>query len=343
MIEVVPMLDKATVFKQKLLDYEQEIQKTTYLLANDQPISDDLYQRLYAKAVSVVYLAHDLLSEKSDLPKKEQQDLAKLMKDKILPYVLQTGTASRFSTKPLGYAGDYLTLEKIYQDIETGSTPIGKVVDRMHLDAPTSIVVRNRRKLIGDKLYDLFKNQKNTTDIPMNILCIASGSAREIFDLYQNITQHNTFKINDLKTILLDFDKHALDFCKTWRDENDWSSSITLVQETILNLMTSRSKIQIAPQDVVYSMGLIDYFQEKHVIKLLDFIHSILKPNGIVILGNFHSKNIYKEYLDEVVAWKLIHRTEADMHRMFMASKFKKTGAIFFEGEGLNMFIQVRK
>jgi SAM-dependent methyltransferase len=236
-----------------------------------------------------------------------------------------------------------LTLEKIYQDIETGSTPIGKVVDRMHLDAPTSIVVRNRRKLIGDKLYDLFKNQKNTTDIPMNILCIASGSAREIFDLYQNITQHNTFKINDLKTILLDFDKHALDFCKTWRDENNWSSSITLVQETILNLMTRRSKIQIEPQDVVYSMGLIDYFQEKHVIKLLDFIHSILKPNGIVILGNFHSKNIYKEYLDEVVAWKLIHRTEADMHRMFMASKFQKTGAIFFEGEGLNMFVQVRK
>jgi extracellular factor (EF) 3-hydroxypalmitic acid methyl ester biosynthesis protein len=343
MIEVIPMLDKATIFKQKLLDYEQEIQNTAQLLANDQPISSDLYNRLYAKAVAVVYLAHDLLSEKANLPKEAKQNLANCMRDKILPYVLQTGTASRFSTKPLGYAGDYLTLENIYRNIETGSTPIGIVVDRMHLDAPTSIVVRNRRKLIGDKLYDLFGNQKPTTDAPIQILCIASGSAREIFDLYQTITHHNTFKINDLKTILLDFDKHALDFCKDWRDENGWTSQISLVQETILNLITGRSKVQIAPQDVVYSMGLIDYFQEKHVIKLLDFIHSILKPNGTVILGNFHSRNIYKEYLDEVVAWKLIHRTEADMHRMFMASKFRKTGEIFFEGEGLNMFIQVRK
>jgi extracellular factor (EF) 3-hydroxypalmitic acid methyl ester biosynthesis protein len=343
MTEVIPMLEKAAIFKQKLSDYEQAIQNTAQLLADDQPLNNDLYQYLYSKAVTVVYLAHDLLSEKSDLPKEEKLYLAKLMKDKILPYILQTGTASRFCTKPLGYAGDYLTLENIYRNVETGSTPIGIVVDRMHLDAPTSIVVRNRRKLIGDKLYELFQKQQPTEDAPMTMLCIASGSAREVYDLYENICNQNALKINALKTILLDFDKEALEFCGNWRDEKGWTAQISLVQETILNLIIGRSKVQILPQDVVYSIGLIDYFQEKHVIKLLNFIHSILKPNGTVILGNFHSKNIYKEYLDEVVDWKLIHRTEADMQRMFMSSKFQKTGDIFFEGEGLNMFIQVRK
>jgi SAM-dependent methyltransferase len=343
MTEVIPILEKAALFKQKLSDYEKAIQNTTQLLAEGKPLTQDLYAYLYSKAVAVVYLAHDLLSEKSDLPKEEKLYWAKWMKDKILPYVLQTGTASRFCTKPLGYAGDYLTLENIYRNVETGSTPIGIVVDRMHLDAPTSIVVRNRRKLIGDKLYDLFKKQQPTEQVPMTLLCIASGSAREVFDLYQNIDNHNSFNINSLKTILLDFDKEALNFCGNWRDEEGWTEHISLVQETILNLIIGRSKVQIIPQDVVYSIGLIDYFQEKHVIKLLNFIYSILKPNGSVILGNFHSKNIYKEYLDEVVDWKLIHRTETDMHRMFMASKFQKTGDIFFEGEGLNMFIQVRK
>jgi extracellular factor (EF) 3-hydroxypalmitic acid methyl ester biosynthesis protein len=343
MTEVIPMLEKATLFKQKLSDYEQEIQNTIQLLADDKPLSNDFYKYLYSKATAVVYLAHDLLSEKSDLPKDEKLYLAKLMKDKILPYVLQTGTASRFCTKPLGYAGDYLTLENIYRNVETGSTPIGIVVDRMHLDAPTSIVVRNRRKLIGDKLYELFEKQQPTADEPMTMLCIASGSAREVYDLYETIYNQNDLKINALKTILLDFDKEALGFCGNWRDEKGWTEPISLVQETILNLIIGRSKVQILPQDVVYSIGLIDYFQEKHVIKLLNFIYSILKPNGTVILGNFHSKNIYKEYLDEVVDWKLIHRTEADMQRMFMASKFQKTGTIFFEGEGLNMFIQVHK
>ena len=91
-------------------------------------------------------------------------------------------------------------------------------------------------------------------------------------------------------------------------------------------------------------MGLIDYFKDRFVIALLDYIYELLKPGGKVILGNFHSNNPAKAFLDHILEWKLIHRTEEDMNRLFAASKFKKpcTG-IAFEESGVNLFASCSK
>jgi hypothetical protein len=36
---------------------------------------------------------------------------------------------------------------------------------------------------------------------------------------------------------------------------------------------------------LVYSIGLIDYFSDRFVVSLLDYIHGLLKPGGSAILG----------------------------------------------------------
>ena len=46
---------------------------------------------------------------------------------------------------------------------------------------------------------------------------------------------------------------------------------------------------------------------------------------GRVILGNFHPNNYCKELMDYVLEWRLIHRSEEDMHRLFTYSAFGRS------------------
>jgi extracellular factor (EF) 3-hydroxypalmitic acid methyl ester biosynthesis protein len=71
----------------------------------------------------------------------------------------------------------------------------------------------------------------------------------------------------------------------------------------------------------------------------LTWIHERLAPGGKVVLGNFHPRNPDRAFMDYVLDWRLIHRDEQDMNRMFQASKFKAPCSdIKFEGEGINLF-----
>jgi hypothetical protein len=97
--------------------------------------------------------------------------------------------------------------------------------------------------------------------------------------------------------------------------------------------------LDLKDQHLVYSLGLIDYFADQFVIALLNWIHGCLASRGKVILGNFHSQNPDRAFMDLVVDWKLIHRSEEDMHRLFQASKFARSCTeIRYEQEGINLF-----
>ena len=73
-------------------------------------------------------------------------------------------------------------------------------------------------------------------------------------------------------------------------------------------------------------------------------IYGLLRPNGRVILGNFHTDNPCKALMDHVLDWKLIHRSEDDMDRLFRASAFGRGATrIFFEDQRINLFAECRK
>ena len=91
----------------------------------------------------------------------------------------------------------------------------------------------------------------------------------------------------------------------------------------------------------MYSIGLIDYFEDRFVIALLNYAHQILGKGGRVILGNFHPSSIGKAFMDHILDWKLIHRTEDDMNRIFAASRFgEPCTRIEYEAERVNLFAE---
>ena len=100
-------------------------------------------------------------------------------------------------------------------------------------------------------------------------------------------------------------------------------SQIDPIFGNLVRLATGRENLDIAEQDLAYSLGLTDYFNDKFTLKLINLIFGILKVGGKIILGNFHPRNTTKALMDHVLNWKLVHRTEEDMNRLFSQSLFQ--------------------
>ena len=142
----------------------------------------------------------------------------------------------------------------------------------------------------------------------------------------------------------MDIDLHALAFVDEIRSRQKLGDRITLVNENLIALYLGRGKTRVEPQDLIYSIGLIDYLNDKLVGKLLQYAYENLAPGGRVILGNFHPLNPARESMNSMLEWDLIHRTGEDMHALVQASAFRsRCSRILFEHEGIDLFAECVK
>ncbi len=299
-------------------------------------IPDGRFTRFLAEAGELMMALHNVLGTASPLPEAQRALLGAELQHEMLPYVLTTETAERFYSKPRGYAGDYLAIHYIYQNQARGTGRMGPIVDRMFLETPPSRAVRNRRTLLANEIADTVLGKNGSTT---RVMCLASGPATEVFDAFERVPDPAK-----LKATLLDIDLQALAFVDDLRSRRKLTNQITLVNENLIALFLGRTRVNVEPQDLIYSIGLIDYLNDKLVGKLLQFVFANLAPGGRVILGNFHPKNPAKEFMDYVLEWNLIHRTEEDMDRLFRESPFQRPSTrIQFEAEGINLFAECVK
>ncbi len=305
-------------------------------LRRDDGISREMTERVQSEFINLYQALNIEIGEETGETDSIKSDLGLWAQREVLPYLLMTQSAERAYSKPRGYAGDYLTIDYIYRNLPNGTGRLGPILDRCILSLPSAGAVRNRRKLVAEEILHFVsgKNGENT-----KIACLASGPAQEIFDVFRRIENPSKLAVT-----LVDIDMQALAFVSDRIEKEKLTGQIKLKNGNLIFLALGREHIDIHDQDLVYSMGLIDYFKDRFVIALLDYIYGVLKPGGKVILGNFHKKNPAKAFMDHILEWKLIHRTEADMNRLFAASKFgKPCSHMTFEKSGINLFASCSK
>jgi extracellular factor (EF) 3-hydroxypalmitic acid methyl ester biosynthesis protein len=262
------------------------------------------------------------------------EEMGLRVQQEMLPYILLTKTAERFYSKPRGYAGDFWTIELLYRNQPEGLTPVGTVIDRCFVDLlPAARAVRNRRGLLMGEIDKAVTARQGPT---AQITSLACGPAREVFDAFAAREDPT-----ELHATLLDIDLHALAYVADEVKSRGLKRQMTMLSENLIRLAVGKAKAEIANQDLVYSIGLTDYFGDELVVRLMDLIYTMLRPGGRVILGNVHTRNPSKGLMDHVLDWPLIHRTEDDMDRLYASSKFGRPSTnIRFEDEQLNMFAE---
>jgi SAM-dependent methyltransferase len=278
-------------------------------IRNDEQVPEGVVEGIRSQFQSLCDSLNAELGDGSEASPELKAELGDRVQREILPYMMLTKNGERWYSKPRGYAGDFLSIEWMYQDRAEGVGRLGPVLDRCFLDVAAAKAVRNRRGLLVEEIQKTMSETE--AGRPTRVLSMACGPAREIFDTYATLSDPN-----QLHATCLDIDLQALAFVADVRDKRKLKRHIRLENANLAYLVTGRQRMELQPLDLAYSIGLIDYFNDEFVVRLLDFIHDQLRPGGRVILGNFHPRNTSKAFMDYVLDWKLIHRDEADMNRL---------------------------
>jgi len=302
----------------------------TAILRNGGRAEDDRVAAL-GNAFSEVLDALNEIYDAKTLSAGVREEAARAARRELLPLLMLSECGERFYAKPRGYAGDYLTIHKIYQNEPHGHGRVGPYLDRFLLELSALRAARQRRTLLAAQIDRAIGAAASRT---ANVTTMACGPAAEVFDVYARLEDPGR-----LRTTLIDIDLQALAFVGDRRDAAGLRRQMELVPANLVYLATGRQKLELPPQDLIYSVGLIDYFNDEFVVKLLNLAFEHLRPGGRVILGNFHPRNPARVFQDVVLDWPLVHRTERELDAVFAASRFgKPCDEIFADDSQVQLF-----
>lgn len=226
-------------------------------------------------------------------------------------------------SKPFGYAGDFLIIDKIYRQQVTADERFEKW-DQFWHEQPACKAVRNRKSYFIRTIRDMLARKA-----PVRLLNVASGPARDLAEAYACIDP------SLLQTVCVEADEHAINYAKELNERQ--ASQISFVHKNIFRFNTDEQF------DMVWSAGLFDYFEDRVFIRLLQKFMSWTKPGGEVVIGNFGDHNPTRNYMELIGEWYLHHRSAEELITMaYEAGARREAVSVRQEEEGVNLFLHVR-
>lgn len=179
--------------------------------------------------------------------------------------------------------------------------------------------VTNRLKISIKTLVTSIKSFSKEKEI--RLLSIASGSAQAVVKAMKEFPDLN------IRVVLIDADASALEEARKLIDDSGMTSRFTFVHDTTKAL--DRVAEEFKPH-IIEMVGFLDYRPRKQAIALIERIRMRLPEGGIFVTCNIR-KNREKMFLDWVLLWPMIYRSEHELADVLVRSGFlpSKTKLIY--------------
>ncbi len=214
--------------------------------------------------------------------------------------------------KPAGYPGDFEIMNYVYDWQREGSDVYSQLMHRIGLDVAECIGTRMHvvRKVIGDVIRARAEGAP-----PVGILSLGCGSAREVQLHLQDPEAPNA----PVQFTLIDQEQNALAYAY------DKAYPLTLSAKPLAKVQALNVSFtdvlrggtwlnEVGPQDLIYSLGLIDYLIDRRARALAARLYERLAPGGLLIIGNMNETELSNLWpMEFVTDWHLFYRTERDM------------------------------
>ncbi len=228
----------------------------------------------------------------------------------VTPEFVEGAIWRRAYEKPLGYPGDFQVMNYMYEWQLRGDTPFAKLVHRLGLDIAECIV--NRMVMMKQTIAGVVAAKEDSD--PALVTSVGCGPAQEVVNYLR--LRHLP---NPVHFTLIDQDHRALSHAY----ENAYPevvhlgnrSSINCLEVSFTQLMrTGELFRQLPPQDLIYTVGLIDYLSLRRARELARDLYAQLAPGGTLVIGNMgDAPNGTLWPLEFVCDWSLIYRNRAEM------------------------------
>lgn len=230
-------------------------------------------------------------------------------------------------TKPHGYAGDYEIIDKIYRMHISDESHL-RNWDKFFHSQKAPKAVRNRKKYFHNLLDKIDRTQ--TDGSHLNVLNVASGPCRDVFEFLNKDTNHQFF------FDCVEYDNNAISYAA-----NLCQSHISLIKFHHVNALRFNSTKRF---QLVWSAGLFDYLNDKTFILLLKRLYRLVDQGGELVIGNFSNDNESRFYMEVIGEWILKHRSADELVSLAEACKIDNNLiSVGKEPEGVNLFLHVAK
>lgn len=296
-------------FFEDVLSYTNEMVKLIQSATNTKEYSLEIekkFDQINSQILLKGYCLEELLADK-----KIMQQIKDSFRKLVGVWVYKSLIVRRGFEKPRGYAGDYEMLEIVYND-KPLSRGLGKYFDNNFLKSPYAVAVRIRKDRLREILQEYIDSAKAEK---VRILDIACGSSREIRELLLR-----TKTKNEVIITCLDWDNEALKFSQDALLPNKPKNiNLKFVQEDVMNL-TKNGKAEegCGRQNLIYSIGLIDYIPDRMLKKLIQAWYQLLLPGGKLILTHKNREKTFPPLPpDWFCDWKFVPRNREEAIKLF--------------------------
>ena len=248
-----------------------------------------------------------------------QQELSKIMASFGEAMSIQTIQGWAYH-KPLGYAGDFQIIDKIYTYAESVHPHLAKW-DRYFHTQTAPRAVRNRQSYFLEQMWQTANNKPGRS----SILNLASGPGRDMYEALK--------VIGPTKVLIdcVDQDIRAIDYAKALCQ--NFLAHIRFIHKNVFKFSADKS------YDLIWSAGLFDYFNDNIFKRTIKRLKSFLAPHGKIVIGNFSENNPSRGYM-ELFNWHLIHRSEEHLRNLAIDCGFSEEQiCVDQEPEGVNLFL----
>ena len=229
--------------------------------------------------------------------------------------------------KPFGYAGDFKIIDDIYLN-DPRTIGFDRLWDNYFHQLAITCAVRERKEDLKNILADACREKAGRE---LRVMNLASGPAREIKEFLQmpesTAPSHIIFDCYEL-------DNRAIDYAKRLLDNH---AGVRFFQKNAVRLALKKDIHQEIPYsyDLIYSAGLFDYLDERVAVRLVAKLKDLLKPGGTLLIANMADKfsNSSACWMEWVVDWNLIYRTEDEFRKIFLDAGFSK-GSVTMQTQG---------
>lgn len=249
---------------------------------------------------------------RSVMPDTEARDAVKHFTEMVItPEMRQAAIVDRSYSKPLGYPGDFEVMNLVYTWERRGADVYGQLLHRVGLDVAECI--RTRMEAVVKTIESVVANKG--THRTARVLSLGSGPAREV-ELFLSKTG---LQGRHVEFTLVDPEQSALNYAleKTWPHvlNSAGHAGVQCLHLSFLDILRSCGTFQnLPPQDLIYSLGLLDYLADRRVQGIVQRLYGMLAPGGTMVVGNMNETPLSTLWPMEFISdWTLYYRTEAEM------------------------------
>lgn len=205
----------------------------------------------------------------------------------------------RAFSKPRGYAGDAVMMDYIYgytpPEVCGLSAPSQRLFEYCtNTAAPEA--VRFRRRILAETIDAAAARAGR----PIDVVALAAGHLREA-DLSSAV------KTGLAHITAIDQDEESLDVVK-----NAYAQyGVQTAPASVRHVLAGRTRMPAS--DLSYTAGLYDYLPDAAATRLTTVMFEALRPGGTLLLANFLPDIADLGYMESLMDWHLIYRSDDEM------------------------------